>query len=254
MPGWRAWLLCLAVLILPSRCPATTVAAAADLQFALAEIVADYRRTTGRQVSVAYGSSGHFARQIAQGAPFELFISADEEYVLRLAAQGRLRDTGRLYAIGRLALLVPHGSPLTADERLSGLAAAIADGRLRRLAIANPEHAPYGRAARAALEHAGLWNVLQGKLVLGENVAQAAQFALSGSAEGGIVAWSLSLSPELARRSSAALIPAAWHPPIRQRMALTRGAGEAAIRFYDYLQQPAARAVLERHGFALPES
>ncbi|HMV05980.1 MAG TPA: molybdate ABC transporter substrate-binding protein [Accumulibacter sp.] len=254
MPGWRAWLFSLAVSILPNHCLAAKVAAAADLQFALAEIVADYSRLTGRQVSIAYGSSGHFARQIAQGAPFDLFISADEEYVLRLAAQGMLRDSGRLYAIGRLALLVPRGSRLTADESLSGLAAAIADGRLRRLAIANPEHAPYGRAARAALQHAGLWNVLQGKLVLGENVAQAAQFALSGSAEGGIVAWSLSLSPELARRSSAALIPAAWHPPIRQRMALTRGAGEAAIRFYDYLQQPAARAVLERHGFALPES
>jgi molybdate transport system substrate-binding protein len=224
------------------------------LQFALAEIAADYARATGHQVRISYGSSGSFARQIAQGAPFELFLSADEEYILRLAAQGLLRDQGRLYAIGRLTLLVPHGSALTADSELRGLAAAIADGRLQRLAIATPEHAPYGRAARAALEHAGLWRALQGKLVLGENVAQAAQFALSGSAQGGIVAWSLSRSPELAKRSSAVLIPAAWHPPLRQRMALTRRAGEAAIRFYEYLQQPTARAVFERYGFALPES
>lgn len=254
MPGWRAWLLLFVLLLFGSRSLAATVAAAADLQFALAEIAADYARATGRQVRISYGSSGSFARQIAQGAPFELFLSADEEYILRLATQGVLRDEGRLYAIGRLALLVPHGSPLTADSELRGLAAAIADGRLQRLAIATPEHAPYGRAARAALEHAGLWSALQGKLVLGENVAQAAQFALSGSAQGGIVAWSLSRSPELAKRSSAVLIPAAWHPPLRQRMALTRRAGDAAIRFYDYLQQPAARAVFERYGFALPES
>jgi len=169
-----------------------------------------------------------------------------------LAAQGFLRDRGRLYAIGRIALLAPHGSPLPVDGELQGLAAALADGRLQRLAIANPEHAPYGRAARAALERAGLWQPLQGRLVLGDNVAQAARFALSGSAQGGIVAWSLVRSPELAKRGLAALIPESWHPPLRQRIALTRHAGEGAERFYDYLQQPAARAVFERYGFSLP--
>jgi molybdenum ABC transporter molybdate-binding protein len=152
------------------------------------------------------------------------------------------------------ALLAPHGSPLQVDSELRDLTVAISDGRLQRLAIANPQHAPYGRAARAALERAGLWSALQGKLVLGENVAQAAQFALSGSAQGGIVAWSLVKAPELARHGVAALLPESWHPPLRQRMALTRHAGDDARRFYDYLQQPPARALFERYGFALPAS
>lgn len=228
------------------------VAAASDLQFVLGEIAARYQQETGHKVALSFGSSGNFARQIPQGAPFDLFLSADEEYILRLAEQGLLRDQGQLYAIGRLALLVPHGSPLQVDSGLRDLRAAVGDGRLQRLAIANPEHAPYGRAARAVLERAGLWSALQGRLVLGENVAQAAQFALSGSAQGGIVAWSLVKAPELARHGVATLIPESWHPPLRQRMALTRHASEDASRFYDYLQLPAARAIFERYGFSLP--
>ncbi len=232
--------------------PPVVVAAAADLKFALSEIAADYEKDSGQAVKLAFGSSGNFARQIPQGAPFDLFLSADEDYVLKLAAQGFLRDEGALYAIGRIALLVPHGSKLRVDGELRDLAAAVADGRVQRFAIANPEHAPYGRAARAALQRAGIWEALQGRLVLGENVAQAAQFATSGSTQGGIVAWSLARSPEVAKLGESALLPADWHPPLRQRMALTRKAGADARRFYDYLQQPAARAVFERHGFTLP--
>lgn len=232
--------------------PPVVVAAAADLKFALSEIAADYEKDSGQTVKLAFGSSGNFARQIPQGAPFDLFLSADEDYVLKLAAQGFLRDEGALYAIGRIALLVPHGSKLRVDGELKDLVAAVADGRVQRFAIANPEHAPYGRAARAALQRAGIWDALQGRLVLGENVAQAAQFATSGSTQGGIVAWSLARSPEVAKLGESALLPADWHPPLRQRMALTRKAGADARRFYDYLQQPAARAVFERHGFTLP--
>ena len=232
----------------------TKVAAASDLQFALGQIAARYEQETGNKVALSFGSSGNFARQIPQGAPFDLFLSADEEYILRLAEQGLLRDQGQLYAIGRVALLAPHGSSLKVDSELRDLAAAISDGRLQHLAIANPQHAPYGRAARAVLERAGLWAALQGKLVLGENVAQAAQFALSGSTQGGIVAWSLCKAPELARHGVAALLPENWHPPLRQRMALTRHAGEDARRFYAYLQKPTARAIFERNGFSLPAS
>jgi len=253
MSGNLLRLLLLCLLLLSGSAAAASVAAAADLKFALSEIAANFERERGGHVVLAFGSSGHFARQIPQGAPYELFLSADEEYIFQLARQRLLRDEGRLYAIGRLALLLPRGSPVAADGELRGLAGALATGKLQRLAIANPEHAPYGRAARAALERAGLWQPLQGRLVFGENVAQAAQFALSGSAQGGIVAWSLARSPELARRSVAALIPADWHPPLRQRMALTQRAGAEARRFYDYLQQPSARAVFARHGFALPD-
>lgn len=249
--NWQRLLL-LCLLLLSGNATAVNVAAAADLKFALSEIAASYEREHGGRIILAFGSSGHFARQIPQGAPYELFLSADEEYIFQLARQGLLRDEGRLYAIGRLALLLPRGSPLAADGELRGLASALGAGKLQRLAIANPEYAPYGRAARAALERAALWQPLQGRLVFGENVAQAAQFALSGSAQGGLVAWSLAQSPELATRSVAALVPADWHPPLRQRMALTQRAGAEAQRFYEYLQQPSARTVFERHGFALP--
>lgn len=131
---------------------------------------------------------------------------------------------------------------------------ALTDGRLKRFAIANPDHAPYGRAARAVLQHVGRWEEIRSRLVLGENASQATQFAAAGSSQGGIVPLSLSKAPEVAKLGSFALIPAEWHAtePLRQRMALTRHAGETAQLFYAYLQQPAARAIFERYGFVLP--
>lgn len=230
------------------------IAAAADLKFALAEIAPRFRAESGHALKLSFGSSGSFTQQIAQGAPFELFLSADEQYVFRLAEGGHAPDRGALYAIGRVTLFAPHGSPLRVDERLEGLEAALAEGRIRRFAIANPEHAPYGRAARAALRHAGLWSRIAPHLVLGENAAQAAQFAASGSSQGGIVPLSLSKAPPVAALGQFATIAADWHAsePLRQRMVLTRRAGAVARAFFEYLQQPAARAILVRYGFALP--
>lgn len=236
----------------PARAETPKIAAAADLKFALSEIAANYQKASGQTVKLSFGSSGNFTRQIAQGAPFELFLSADEDAIHQLAAQGFLLDEGQRYAVGRLALFVPHGSPLALDGELKDLAAAIADGRLQRFAIANPEFAPYGRAARAALRQAGIWEALQGKLVLGENVAQAAQFATSGSTQGGLLASALLKAPDIAKLGQAALVPEHMHPPLYQRMALTRKASAAARRFYDYLQQDAARAVFSHYGFAAP--
>lgn len=231
---------------------APLVAAAADLRFALDEIAADFQRATGHDVRIVYGSSGNFRRQIAEGAPFELFLSADEAYILALARDGFMADDGVPYAIGRIALVVPQGSLLKLDGDLADLAAAAGDGRVRRFAIANPEHAPYGRAAREALQKADAWNALQGRLVLGENVAQAAQFAISGGTQGGIVALSLARSPEVAGRARFVVIPERMHAPLVQRMALTRRAQAIAREFYAYLRGPQARAVFERHGFAAP--
>jgi molybdate transport system substrate-binding protein len=228
------------------------VAAASDLQVALEEIAAAFTGETGRSVRLVTGSSGNFSRQIRQGAPFELFLSADEDYALDLARDGFARDEGALYAVGRVVIVVPQGSPLAADGTLEDLKAALADGRLVKFAIANPEHAPYGHRAEEALRHRGLWDAIRPKLVLGENVSQAAQFATSGNAGGGIVAYSLALSPQLAARSTFALIPEDWHSPLRQRMVLLRNAGPVAEQFYDYLRKPAARAILRRNGFALP--
>ncbi|WP_142849888.1 molybdate ABC transporter substrate-binding protein [Telmatospirillum sp. J64-1] len=233
---------------------APVVAAASDLQFALTELSEAFQRETGQAVRLSFGSSGNFQRQIAQGAPFEMFLSADESYVLELARQGLTRDEGVLYAIGRLVLLLPPNSPLAADGSLEDLAAALEDGRLKRFAIANPDHAPYGKAAREALQAKGLWERMEPLLVLGENVSQAGQYALSGSTQGGMAAYSLALGPQLAGRSQYALIPEELHEPLRQRMVLTNKAGPVAEAFYAYVQSPTGREVLDRYGFTLPEA
>lgn len=230
------------------------IAAAADLRFAMEEMTARYKAEAGGgDVRFSYGSSGNFYTQLTQGAPFELFMSADEEYVFRLANAGLTRDKGALYAIGRIALFAPRGSALAVDERLSGLRSLVASGKLSRLAIADPLHAPYGRAAREALMRAGLWDGVQPRLVLGENASQAAQFASSGATAGGIIPLSLAMAPTVSKLGSFAALPAEWHNPLRQRMVLLNNAGPAAEAFYRYLQTPAARGVFRNYGFTLPE-
>lgn len=228
------------------------VAAASDLQFAIEEIAARFEVETGHRVQLTLGSSGNFARQIRQGAPFDVYLSADEAYVLDLSARGLTRDEGTLYARGRIVLFVPHNSALVADPGLDDLERALADGRIRRFAIANPDHAPYGQRAEEALRHRGLWDGLHAHLVFGENVSQAARFAASGNAQGGIIAWSLALAPAVAAQGSHALIPEDWHRPLLQRMVLLRRASEAGEVFYDYMQSEPARQVLRRYGFLLP--
>src|SRR6185503_17842028 len=169
------------------------VAAASDLQFALPEVAAAFHRASPQRVELSFGSSGNFARQIQQGAPFDLFMSADEGFVHRLADAGLTRDRGSLYAVGRIVLMAPAASTLALDPRLDGLRRDWE--RVRRFAIANPEHAPYGRAAREALEKLGLWTQVQERLVLGENISQATQYLSTGAAEAGITALSLALAP-----------------------------------------------------------
>lgn len=237
----------------PARAEDTpAIAAASDLQFALPEVAAAFEAKTGREVRLSFGSSGNFFRQIRQGAPFQMFLSADEAFVQRLADAGRTADEGTLYAVGRIVLIVPHGSPLAADGTLNDLAAALKDGRLKKFAIANPEHAPYGRAAEQALRNAGLWDEIESRLVHGENVSQAAQFALSGNTDGGIVAYSLALSPEVRARGTFAPIPEAAHQPLRQRMVLLDRGNETARIFYAFMQEEEARAIMRRYGFVLP--
>jgi molybdate transport system substrate-binding protein len=228
------------------------IAAASDLRFALEEITTRFTAQTGERVRLSFGSSGNFLRQIAQGAPYQVYLSADEGYVLALHKEGFTQDQGTLYAIGRIVIIAPRGSPLGVDAGLKGLAKALKDGTLERFAIANPQHAPYGRAARDALRHSGLWEAIESRLVLGENVSQAAQFAASGSTQGGIIAYSLARAPKLASLGEYALIPANWHGPLRQRMVLLKGAGPTARAFYAFVQTPAAREILQRYGFILP--
>ena len=214
------------------------------------DLIAQYQTQTGRKVQAVYGSSGQFFMQIAQGAPFDIFLSADESLVEQLASKGLTQGPGVLYGVGRLVFFVPKGSRLKPD--LADLRLALEDGRLRRLAIANPVHAPYGRAAQQSLQKLGLWTAIEPRLVLGENVSQAAQFAASGSADAGIFALSLMLAPVLGLAGSYTDVPADLHAPLRQRMALLRRASPEAQAFFAWLQEPAARAVLQRYGFATP--
>ena len=232
---------------------APTIAAAANLNFALTEIADRFARDRGTPVNVVFGASGTLTRQIRDGAPFELFVAADEAFPNQLTAAGLTRDGGVVYAIGRVVVFAPSGSPLTVDERLEGLSRLVTAGKGGRFAIANPDVAPYGKAAEAVLRKRGLWDAIRPQLVLGDTIAQAAQFATTGNAIGGLVAYSLVLGPGFADRGKYAVISEADHPPLRQRMVLLKRAGATATHFYTYLQGDAARAILRKHGYGVPE-
>lgn len=224
------------------------VAAAANSQPALAERVPlFFAREHAGKISISLGSSANLVRQIQQGLPAELFLSADEDFVLRLADAGLTPDRGTVYATGRIALLAPASSPLLLDGRLEGLTAGLP--RIGKFAIANPELAPYGRAAVQALQKLDLWSALEPKIVLGENIGQATQFVTTGAAQAGISALSLVLALPAAQVRYV-LIPAELHAPLRQRMVLLKNAGPTARAFYDFLQSPAAKAMLARHGYS----
>lgn len=232
------------------------VVAASDLKFVLAQLLEMFEKETGLRVEASYGSSGNFARQIRQGLPAHLFMSADEAWVQQLVDAGQTRalangerDTGVVYGLGRIALFVPLGSPLTLDQELQGVRAGWAS--VGKFAIANPEHAPYGRAAREALERLGMWDMVKSKLVLGENIAQATQFVSTGAAQVGITALALALAPEVAKHGRHLVLPETLHQPMRQRMVLLKDAPFAAQRLYDYLQTPAARVLFRRYGFVV---
>lgn len=228
------------------------IAAASSLNSVLLEISRAFTRETSQQVRVSFGSSGNLTRQIIQGAPFELFLSADENYVAILRAKGLTDGSGEVYALGRLALFIPTDSPLLADPSLQDLAKALDDGRLQRLAIANPEHAPYGRAAREVLQHHHLWRPVQDELLHGQNVAQAAQFALSGNVDAGIISYSIAREPAIADRGVFVLLSDVWHQPLSHHMALIKNAGKVSRSFYTYLRQPNALEMFQKFGFSMP--
>jgi molybdate transport system substrate-binding protein len=226
-----------------------TVAAAADLKFALEEIVVLFNKThPADKIETVYGSSGKFHTQIQQGAPYDLYFSADIAYPRALAAEGRAASAVQAYAVGRIVLWRPLSD--TAKMTLGDL-----DGpAIRKIAIANPKHAPYGKRAEEALRSAGLWDKVAPKLVYGENVAQTAQFVQTGNAQAGIIALSLALSPELSKQGSYALIPEKLHQPLEQGFIITRRAADnpLALAFARFVLGREARAIMERYGFALP--
>jgi molybdate transport system substrate-binding protein len=248
----------IAAFVLLGACPVAAaqglaVAAASDLQSALPAIVSQFEKATGQHVQLTFGSSGNFFAQIQNGAPFDVFLSADIDYPRRLEASGQAeRGTVYEYARGRLVLWTRSDSGIDVQRGLG----ALTDARTRRVAIANPEHAPYGRAAIAALRHEGLYERLREKLVLGENISQAAQFAESGSADAGLLALSVALSPTLRRSGTYFDIPESWHPPIEQGAVVVASSLHKGLarQFIDYLRGPDAVRILEADGFAVPAS
>ncbi len=230
----------------PQRPVTLTVSAASDLTLAFQEIGREFEEETGIRVRFNFGSSGQLAQQIEQGAPVDLFASANVTYIEELEERGLiLPDTKQVYARGRIILWTRADSPL----QIEGIE-ELARPQVERIAIANPDHAPYGVAARQALQTAGLWEAIQPKLVLGENVRQTLQYAETGNVDVAIVALSLGVEGE----GRWVLIPEALHRPIDQAMAVVRGTPheEEARRFAAFVSGPQGRPILRRYGFTLP--
>jgi len=232
----------------PPREALVRVAAASDLKFALDDIAARLARSQpALAIRPTYGSSGVVHAQLRQRAPYDVFLSADIEYPRDLVSRGIGSERDLFtYALGRLVAWVPASSPLAIErDGLRALTGA------RRLAIANPRHAPYGRAAEAALRHEGVWDTMKGKLALGENVAQAAQFVQSGAADAGIIAKSVAAAPAMQRVGRSWDVPETFHPPMIQGGLILPWASsrDAAVRFRDYLLSAEGRQVLASYGF-----
>ncbi|GAC1624591.1 MAG: molybdate ABC transporter substrate-binding protein [Candidatus Acidiferrum sp.] len=227
------------------------IAAAADLKFAMQDLAGQFEKQSSMKLAVTCGSSGNFFAQLQNGAPFDLFFSADIEYPKKLEAAG-LTVPGSLYsyAVGRIVIWMPPDSKI--DLAKQGWNALL-DPRVQKIAIANPEHAPYGRAAVAALQKAGIYRQVQFKLVQGENISQAAQFVQSGNAQAGIVAFSLAVSPAM-KDGQRWEIPSSLYPALEQGAVIMKDAQnkESAAEFLQFIKSDAARATLAKYGFTIP--
>ena len=246
-------LVCLVILLCSTsaECQEITVAAAADLKFAMGELAANFEKQTGNSVNVTYGSSGNFFTQMQNGAPFDLFFSADVDYAKRLEATGQAEPrTLYNYAAGRIVIWMP--ASVKADVNAQGMNALL-DPAIQKIAIANPAHAPYGRAAVAALKKAGIYEKVEPKLVYGENISQAAQFVQSGNAQAGIIALSLAISPPM-KDGRSWQVPAEMHPAIEQAAIVLKSAKnkDAARAFLEFVKSKEGRATLEKFGFVTP--
>jgi molybdate transport system substrate-binding protein len=233
----------------PQALPVLRVSAAADLQFAMPELVTEFESKNIAALQVSYGSSGNFFTQIQNGAPFDLFFSADSEYVKKLDAGGLSEPgTSGVYAIGRL--VVWTRADALVDVRRNGWQALL-DSRVQKIAIANPAHAPYGKAAEAALRHAGIYDQVKNKLVFGENISQTAQFVQSGNAQLGLIALSLAVSPAM-KGGHHWEVPVDAYPPIEQSAVVLRSSRNpaAARAFLEFVRGEAGREILRKYGFS----
>lgn len=253
--GWKpALLFILWLLVCPlAKAEEITIAAASDMSFVFQELVPDFEKETGNKVRLSLGSSGNLYSQIQNGAPFDLFFSADLGYPKKLESEGfAVGGSVYEYAVGRIVLSALKDSAI--DVQKLGMNALLHPS-VRKIAIANPRHAPYGAAAISAIRHFQLYDRTKDKLVYGENVSQAAQFVESGAAEIGVIALSLALSPQLQKKGSFWEIPAKAYPSLKQAAVILKQAknSKPAEAFLRYLQQPAGLAILRRYGFTMPE-
>jgi molybdate transport system substrate-binding protein len=245
-------LLVLAFLFASVLCPAQeiTVAAAADLQFAFQDVSARFQKDTGHAVKLIYGSSGNFFAQIQNGAPFDLFFSADINYPKQLEAAG-LAEPGTLYeyATGRIVIWALTDSKVDLGHGMQSLL----DSSVKKIAIANPEHAPYGRAAVAAMKHEGIYDQVSGKLVLGENISQTASLVVSGGADVGIVAQSLAVAPSMKSKGRYAEIPTDAYPAIEQAAVVLKSSPnkEIAKQFMAYIKTAEIQRIFHDYGFTV---
>jgi len=237
--------------VAPAGAGELKVAAASDLTFAFKDVGARFEKQTGNSLKLTYGSSGNFFSQIQNGAPFDLFFSADVSYPQKLEAAG-LTEPGTIYeyATGKLVMWVPNASKLDLSRGLS----VLLDPSIRKIAVANPLHAPYGVAAVAALRHAGIYDQVKGKLVLGENISQTAQFVQSGNADVGLLALSLAVAPAMKSSGRYVEVPASDYPPLLQAGVILKSSGdkELANQFMKFLKEPGTVALMEQYGFAVP--
>jgi molybdate transport system substrate-binding protein len=228
-----------------------SVAAAADLQFAMQDIAGRFQKETGKTVKPIYGSSGNFLQQIQSGAPFDVFFSANLDYPKKLEAGG-LTEPGSYYeyARGKIVIWVPSGSKLDLGSGMK----ALLDPSVKKIAIANPQHAPYGQAAVAAMQREEIYDKLKDKFVLGENISQTASFVVSGAADVGIVALSLALSPNMKGKGRYAEVSSEEYPPIEQACVILRSSKnkDVARQFLSFIKTGAISDVLKNYGFDVP--
>ncbi len=227
-----------------------TIAVAANMKDAFAEIAAEFKSAGKPEMRMVYGSSGNFAAQIMNGAPFSLFIAADEQFPLELFKNGKAVDDGSVYAIGKLVIITKTSSGIHLLDGKADIAKAIT--KANKVAIAKPELAPYGRAAVQYLKAEGLWDLAKDKLVYADNIGAATTYVASGAADLGFTAFSLAKSPELLKQTSYVAVDTKLYEPIKQRMVLIKGAPQEAQDLYRFMQGPKAKAILQKYGYSTP--
>lgn len=245
-------LFCAALLVISNHsfAQSTFVVVAANMKDAFTEINVQFQKEHKADLKIIFGSSGNFASQIIHGAPFHLFISADEQYPLELFKKGKTIDEGKVYAIGKLALIINQSKGASTNESKDDLISLI--NRANKIALAKPELAPYGKASMEYLKASHLWDIAKDKIVYADNIAMAAMFVSTGSADMGFTALSIAKSPAIQKSTHSLVLNTSLYQPIKQRMVLIKNPTKDAVALYNFMQSPIAKEILRQYGYALP--